>query len=173
MFALRVGWSAKCSVKLLLGFWPAAGVSGEVKDIGLKELEQRLCESSVEKRMLMSLRRWSFWLLVGGPNRVLHLWILRRSQSVPPVTEDLEEAQTFKYFVCNSKNGRYRRLHRWHGCGFLKPGLEITKFEGFDDLNNVEFDAACKHCWRDSAVVDNGSSSAESTDESDGSCFMT
>ena len=40
-------------------------------------------------------------------------------------------------------------------------------FEGFDSLEGVVFDSACKHCWKDGGLKNNdSSSSSESTDAS-------
>ena len=81
---------------------------------------------------------------------------------------DEEVAGVRKFFVCVTKNRSFRRLHRWGGCG-SSPGRNVQEFEGFDSLDGVLYDAACKHCWKQGVLeADNadGSSASESTDDS-------
>ena len=53
--------------------------------------------------------------------------------------------------------------------GQLLHGRNVQEFEGFDSLDGVLYDAACKHCWKQGVLeADNadGSSASESTDDS-------
>ena len=80
---------------------------------------------------------------------------------------DLHVKRFSRFFICVSKNRRVRRLHRWGGCG-VKPGANITEFEGHDTLQGIQYDAACKHCWKKCLTLD--SDSSDSSDSTDVSC---
>ena len=79
--------------------------------------------------------------------------------------------ETFRYFICITKNRRLRRLHRWDGCG-TKPASCSVQVEGIDCLDGVQYDAACKHCWprgQKPGVESDEDDSGSSSDSTDGS----
>lgn len=79
--------------------------------------------------------------------------------------------ETFRYFICITKNRRWRRLHRWDGCG-TKPASCSVQVEGIDCLDGVQYDAACKHCWprgQKPGVESDEDDSGSSSDSTDGS----
>ena len=149
-------------------------LSGEVKSIGLSDLELHLRqagepESVVKDQLsLLDVGRWSApppvesFEAPGGA-------ALPAEKSDNESAASLSSEEEYKYFVCITKNRRYRRLHRWNGCG-TKPGRNIATFEGFSDLRGVQYDAACRHCWKDGRAEDADnvvrSSSSGSTDDS-------
>ena len=149
-------------------------LSGEVKSIGLSDLELHLRqagepESVVKDQLsLLDVGRWSApppvesFEAPGGA-------ALPAKESDNESAASLSSEEEYKYFVCITKNRRYRRLHRWNGCG-SKPGRNIATFEGFSDLKGVQYDAACRHCWKDGRAEDAdnvvSSSSSGSTDDS-------
>lgn len=158
-----------------------------LKDIGTQELELHLREAQVSQELIIQqLLRFKVpctWSRPGAPIEV----VAPQSPVVAISSEGLDTAQrgsclaecvpdktVFKYFICVTKNRRLRRLHRWSGCG-TKPNAQVLDFEGHDDLQGVQYDAACKHCWKGGkqpgVAVDSGSSSdsSSSSESTDGS----
>ena len=140
-----------------------------VRDIGLSELESYLQQCGEDVGVIAEQLR----LLQPG-KQVLPPPISPAEDdcSVPPpaavpadhqVSDKQAVDESFKYFVCITKNRRLRRLHRWGKCS-AKPGSTITAFEGYNDLQGVHFDYACRHCWSGGNIDESGSS--DSTDAS-------
>ena len=162
-----------------------------LKDIGAQELELHLREAQVSqeliKQQLLRFKVPCTWSRPGAPIEVA----APQSPAVAISSEGLDTAQrgsclaecvpdktVFKFFICVTKNRRLRRLHRWSGCG-TKPNAQVLDFEGHDDLQGVQYDAACKHCWKGGkqpgVAVESGSSSdsSSSSESTDGSMLDT
>ena len=148
----------------------AAGSDNALAEIGLKELELFLRQAghgdSVinEQLDLLSFPTWDVSPPMSVPDAGTPVVL---ADAETPVDVESGEPVSFKYFVCISRNRRYRRLHRWGACG-SKPNFNISEFEGFDSLDGLQYDSACKHCWPGGIQQDDGaaSDSSVSTDAS-------
>ena len=124
-----------------------AGQVHGASSLGLRDLREHLSSAGLDQAAIenqLALFDLGNWISqpTSMPPEV-------RLPAVPqedgPADEEVAGAR--KYFVCVTKNRRFRRLHRWGGCG-SSPGRNVQEFEGFDSLDGVLYDAACKHCWK-------------------------
>ena len=145
-----------------------AGQVHGANSLGLRDLREHLISAGLDNATIehqLALFDLGNWISkpTSMPPQVL---LPAVPQEEAPADEEATGLR--KFFVCVTKNRRFRRLHRWGGCGST-PGRNITEYEGFDSLEGVMYDAACKHCWKQGVLeADNadGSSASESTDDS-------
>ena len=88
------------------------------------------------------------------------------SASLPDVpTTSGAEDEAFAYFVTVVGKRKLRRLHRKGGCGTAPSNVQRVEY--FESLQNVQYDAECRHCFPPERAEpeEEASSISSSTDE--------
>ena len=64
----------------------------------------------------------------------------------PAADTEVAQDSSSPYFVVIVGKKKFRRLHRRNACGV--SSLEVQESEPAWELQGLQFDLACKHCWR-------------------------
>ena len=137
----------------------------EPADFRLDLIDARMQEMEASEQTRQALCKADGRL--GGHRRtapVISVSLLPETPLEPSFEEDL-----FAFFVTVVGKRKLRRLHRKGGCG-TAPST-VQRVEYFETLQNVQFDAECRHCFPPERAEpeEEASSISSSTDEETGS----
>ena len=140
-------------------------------DFSLDLIEARLSEMGIEVQVRQSILKlwstpsgWQAWRAAQVSTSTT------TSPSLPDVPErSSAEDEAFAYFVTVVGKRKLRRLHRKGGCG-TAPSC-VQRVEYFESLQNVQYDAECRHCFPPERAEpeEEASSISSSTDDETGS----
>ena len=144
---VRSAWKVVTSLQAYI--LNALVMSVELCKVGLSEIQERLQDHGIEadraRQFAESLQvpsEWAAWRRAFCKSQPV-LPVLEKSAAPP---EEPRQEQNFRFYISVLGKRALRRLHRRGGCG-TKPG-DLLRCEFYENLDGVEYDAECKHCFR-------------------------
>ena len=144
---VRSAWKVVTSLQAYI--LNALVMSVELCKVGLSEIQERLQDHGIEadraRQFAEGLQvpsEWAAWRRAFCKSQPV-LPVLEKSAAPP---EEPRQEQNFRFYISVLGKRALRRLHRRGGCG-TKPG-DLLRCEFYENLDGVEYDAECKHCFR-------------------------
>jgi hypothetical protein len=80
---------------------------------------------------------------------------------------DVGDADVSRYWISVTRHRRFRRLHRYGGCHYT-PGVSVRDWESYNTLDEADYDARCRLCWRltSTAAIRDGDATSDGSSSS-------